>query len=169
MSETTCAKHYYISDAKLPDLDRCWSACNGIDGFGQYEKDVELTKARKRHGECIEALPCTPRLILYRKTKSSSLMAKLWTVRTITEDDDSLLLVGSLAKASFDNGGSTIFSALDAYLIDWGVVAGEAGVAGTPGERFEISIEIVGEYCAFGNIRADYRRFMKHFDKGTWK
>lgn len=169
MSEVTYAKHYYIADAKVPDLDKCWSACNGIDGFGHAEEDVELNKARKRHGECIEALPCAPRLILYRKTKGSPLMAKLWTVRTITAEDDQLLLVGSLAKACTAYNKHSLFTDLDLYLIDWGLVAGESGVAGTPGERFEISIEVIGLYADMRLIKPDYRKFMQHFDKGAWK
>jgi hypothetical protein len=159
MSETTYAKHYYIADARTPDLDKCWSACNGVDGFGQVEKDEEMNKARKRQGEIIETLPAAPRLILYRKNKSSELMAKLWYSRTIGEDDNLILLLGSLANACFDNGGSTIFSNLHVYLMDCG-----AGV-----DRYEISIEVVGEYCAFGNIKADYRRFMTRFDMGHWR
>lgn len=162
------AKTYYVSDAKVPDLDKCWSACNGIDGFGHVDRDVELNRARGKHGEHLEALPCCPRLILYRKTKSAPLMAKLWTVRTISAEDDVLLLLGSLAKSCAAAAATSVFSGLDAYLIDWGIVAGEIGVAGNPGERFEISLEIVGEYANMKDIKQDYRLFMKHFDHGKW-
>ena len=161
MSEVTYAKHYYIADARLPDLDKCWSACNGVEGFGHAEEDKELNKARRKHGECLESLACSPRLILYRETKASPLMAKLWTVRTIiSADDDVLLLMGSLAKACYENGlDYRNTSDLDVYLIDWG-----------PGDpSFEISIEVVDSYADLRDSKATYGRFMKHFDKGAWK
>lgn len=155
---------YYISDAKLPDLDECWSACNGLDGFGHVDEDDELNAARRRHGEWLDMKADSPRLILYRKTKHEPLMAKLWTSRSIGRGGDSvLLLLGSLAKACASYCGTAVYTDLDLYLCNWGQAVGAAG------EQHEISIEIVGRYADLKHVRREYRLFMKYFDRGEWK
>jgi hypothetical protein len=165
MSKVTYAKHYYIANAKIPDLNKCWSACNGIDGLGHAEDDDEMLAARRRHGECLKSLPGAPRLILYRKTKDSPLKAKLWFVRSITNIADPSLL-GSLAKTCYAYGDTICAkSPIDVYLIDWGAVPKGCDTT----QRFEISIEVIEAYKYFRELKAEYRRFMKHFDKGVWK
>ena len=152
------AKIYTIIDAKCPDLEKCWSACNGIDRFGGA--DTELDAARRKHGECLEHQPCCPRLILYRTKADSPLMAKIWTTRTFSGNDDHYLILASLAKAMVDVPADWFHI----ELVDW-----------APGKfkdfegRYELSVEVVHKYTKFNEMRQAHRDFHKIFDKGTWK
>lgn len=152
------AKVYTIIDAKCPDMEQCWSACNGVDAFGHV--DHEIRKARQKHGECLDKQPCCPRLILYRTKADSPLMAKIWTTRTLTDYDDHYLMLASLAKAMVDIPADWFHI----ELVDWA-----PDTAHNVEGRYELSVEVVHTYTKFNEMRQAHRDFHKTFDKGTWK
>lgn len=150
---THAAKTYKIADLKIPDLEGCWSACNGVDGFGQVDSDEPLTAARKQHGENMLNLPGRPRLTLFRAKADSDLMARIWYVRTFTDELDGLRVLSSFSRALREFP----FPAVDATLIDWG--GDEAS-----SDRFELSFEFVCVYSWMPTMLVAVRQFMKTYD-----
>lgn len=109
-------KQYQISKVKPPALDRCWSACNGLDAFGIVDRD--LNEARRKHGKTINHLIWAPRLVLYRQFESSPLTAKLWITRSLEDEaDDIPLILAATARALSCLSGShtEVYAALFDY------------------------------------------------------
>lgn len=153
------AKIYTISSADVPDLEKCWSACNGIDGFGH--EDSQLDAVRKVHGEWVVKLPGKPRLILFRRQKKSALEAKLWTTRSFGGDDDPYLIMASVAKAMIGLPANW----LQIELTDW---APEKACDDDFDGRFELNIEVCANYFEFEQMKKIHKQFHKVFDHGTW-
>jgi hypothetical protein len=154
----TKADCYRILKADLPDsLDDCWSACNGVDGFGH--DDPEIDAARKRHGECLEGVPGTPRLILYRWRKESALSAKLWYLRTVTEDDNLNTMWAAFTRALLVCKHSYMSCVFDAELYDWDPSGKH------PNERYEFSIEACGLYDKLKYLKSAMDEFVTHFEE----
>ena len=152
------ANTFQIADGGVPDLEACWSACNGLDGFGHSHEDPEIVRVRSRLGHVRANLLCSPRVILSRETKQSPLMLQLWVTRSLSDVlPEGLLCVASLAAAChrFDAG----YGDLDIQLIDWG----------SSEDRYELSIAIYGQAKVYQDLAKRYKAFMKIFDHGEWK
>jgi len=158
VSECVRAKMYEICSAGTPDLDDCWSACNGIDGFGH--EDPEIDKVRRRHGEWVESLPLSPRLILFRRHKKSALEAKLWIERDFTALTDDRLLLASLAKAMIGLPANW-------FNIDlWDIAPDKKDDFDG---RYLLNVEVCANYCELRSMKKIYRKFFKVFDHGGWE
>ncbi|MFA6132592.1 MAG: hypothetical protein WC869_01095 [Phycisphaerae bacterium] len=162
-TEGLAAKVYTILDRKLPSLDKCWSACNGIDAFGH--RDSQMEAVRKKRGECFETLPCRPRLILYREKPHNWLGAKLWTTRTFDAATDDRLLLASLAKALLGLGLCSRLFHIE--LIDWAPDKPCDNGHDFDG-RYELSIEVAGLYSMLPELKQTHKNFFKIFDNGKW-
>jgi hypothetical protein len=152
------AKTYRITPFKAPDLDTCWSACNGVEGFGHVDEDPELRKTRRRLGEFRTRLPGAPRVILYRPDKADPLMLQLWMLREVSADlAEATLLISSLARAL--HVWDRPFAGLDVSVIDWGPLETD---------RFELSIAVVGRASSYCRLKEAYESLMRTFDAGAW-
>lgn len=155
-----------LEKTKPLDDEDMWSGDNGVDGFGHVEDDAELNKVRSRVGECVENESYCPRLILYRATRTSPLMAEFWLTRTFYDDDDPMLIMASLVRTVSELPLVTL-NALSIDLIDWDANRPEA--ERRPSERYELSITLTGPASDFRALRAKWRQFARRFESVEWR
>ncbi len=152
------ARTYRVLKAGIPaTLDDCWSACNGVDGFGQDDEALEA--ARKKHGEVLENVPGCPRLILYRWRRESALSAKLWYLQTVQPGEDLQTMWAAFARALVECKGSYKSAAFDALLYDWSPDGAH------PNDRYEFSVEVCGLLSHLGTLKSAMDEFVTLFDR----
>ena len=104
-------------------VDDCVSFDNGLDFFG--DPDPEIEEIRKKHGEVVEGVEGSPRLILYRTSPGTNVRAKLGYSYTFDGRNsfDEALALFRFTKYCLTRARSLPFVApcvlMDAHAVCW--------------------------------------------------
>lgn len=143
--------------SKLPDPDSCYTFDNGLDLFG--EEDKEFDKIRGRYGETYYGF----RLILYRHKKFGPIMAKLWLEYSWDHEATCGSLVRFLAKMSSCNISAAVLAEardvhIDSHIVDW-----RSTGSGSP--QVTYAFEAIGQWGMRNSLVSVCRRFQTTYTK----
>lgn len=140
---------------KVVHPDKCRSFDNGIDFFGIDDCYIDII--RKRHGECIDDLPLSPRLIIFTrkgtKEKVRPIYVKLNVIQTLYDSADSIdrriSILSNLARFGFEHSGkvSSVVD-FDITVLDWG-------------NQVDLEIDMIANYEHFNTLKKEYKKFIK--------